>query len=302
MLLLHIKSEEIARLDLELKNVQDDAVAQITQLELDARDAEKEFRVKSQENEQLLKDTLRERDTALACQDGLRTELKQIAAQLEDVRSERDSALVKLEALELAASKVRCQELEENLVSTRRTVDDLRTQYEQASAFADEQRQRVDSLVEAEAIARDQRDTGVRLVRANFEGRVAQLEELVATLRAENDLLLEKDRRTNDAVRQAASELPNVQAERDEWRARTLRLENVVDHLDQDLRDYKERSRSRQTSSTGSGTGSTSHQSKKPSVPMPNEAVYWCKHRDPQTRVVCIQQFPTKKVSGCNSN
>lgn len=143
--------------------------------------------------------------------------------QLVEVRekAERDSAAWDAERQSLTSSLESQKRAKASAEDDR---DFFRAQYMQASGYVTSVRQENEELEKRAAIAEQQAQDGVRLVRELFAERVKQLEAELKKFQNLSKLLIEKDKRTGDDIRRRAGEEPRL-------RARCEELEIEVEHL-----------------------------------------------------------------------
>jgi putative IMPACT (imprinted ancient) family translation regulator len=102
--------------------------------------------------------------------------------------------------------------------------DFFKEQYTQASGYVSSVRAENDELVQRAEIADKRSVDGVRLVRETFSERVKVLEAELKKYKNLSTLLMEKDKRTGDAIRRRAGEEPQL-------RLRCMELEEQVEKL-----------------------------------------------------------------------
>ncbi|KAI0292025.1 hypothetical protein BC826DRAFT_1020915 [Russula brevipes] len=118
-------------------------------------------------------------------------------------------------------------------------VDFFREQYQRASDFASSTRSENEELLARATLAESQAASGVALVRATFEARVAKLEAEVQKYRALSEMLTERARRTDDDVRYRAALAPEFEREFKQLRRQFKETEAELEETMDDLRAEK---------------------------------------------------------------
>ena len=171
--------------------------------------------------------------------------------QAMEVQTDRDNESYKdwdLERTRWAEEKLTLQGEAEALRGEKERaladVDFFRAQYQRASDFASSTRSENEELLARAALAESQATTGVALVRATFEGRVAKLEAEVQKYQALSVMLTERARRTDDNVRYQASLMPELEREYRQLDGQFSELEAELEETKDELL-YEKRASSR---------------------------------------------------------
>ncbi|KAI0067047.1 hypothetical protein BV25DRAFT_1835372 [Artomyces pyxidatus] len=124
---------------------------------------------------------------------------------------------------------------EESKASALTDVEFFQSQYQTASAYVSTTRAENADLLARAKLAESQATTGVALLRATFEKRDAKLQSEVKKYKNLADLLTERARRTDDAVRYRAAMEPELRRELGILSGRLEEAEAEVDDLKEDL-------------------------------------------------------------------
>ncbi|GLB40913.1 hypothetical protein LshimejAT787_0901280 [Lyophyllum shimeji] len=187
---------------------------------------------KSQENAELIKEIEALKNALAAATSEAPTREKELERELAEARERRDQAVASL-----AESEKRAEDLELAKVSVEKDREFFREQYAKASGFVTSVREENKELEQQAQIAREQAETGVKMVRATFEARVKTLEDDNKAWRRIALFIAEKDERTNDDIRRRAAEEPELRAQCEELEEDNRVMKEVIDGLQEDLQD-----------------------------------------------------------------
>ena len=220
MHLLNTKSEEISKLEDQLsaeKRKNKDLLQQISAFQL-----------------RLTEPTNATPSTSEVLEQELAQARAQLALQTTSWKIDRAALILEIET----ATKAK--------VSAENDRDFFREQYATASGFVSSVRDENAELEKRIMIATDQSQSGVRMVKSTYDLRMKTLERDVHAWRRMAELMVEKDRRTNDDIRSRAAEEPELRARCDrqkitleETSKRLLRLEEDLEETEKTLLEEK---------------------------------------------------------------
>jgi DNA repair exonuclease SbcCD ATPase subunit len=235
MRLLHQKSEEIAHLELKVR-----------QLEASGKHEESSDRaaVSLSRRLEILDEALEASEAECQAQKmQIATLESQVASLVEDklrveqqITTERELNATRKTHVDqqIAAAQEQITSLEQRLADTVKDSDFYKKQYDMVKEYADEARPKLAELSEKEALARSRLEEGLHMVKGTFEGQVLQLQQQVTELQELSNILIEKDRRTDD-LRTAAARVPDLEAELGRWQKRAKKAEKEVEQLQDQL-------------------------------------------------------------------
>lgn len=162
---------------------------------------------------------------------------KERLAELEEQSAQFASEKAEWET-ERATLRATLESTERGKVDASKDREFFREQYAQASGYVSSVRDENRDLEKRVKIAEEQASSGVALVRATFEARIAELDKNVASWRMMAEFLVEKDKRTgNDDLRRRAAEQPELKRLCREQSEQLIHIQAELDDIREKLNE-----------------------------------------------------------------